>query len=48
MLQMPSLHLKEASEVNRNIDQGGRLGELNLTTNEIDDLIAFLETLTDE
>jgi len=40
--------LKEASEVNRNIDQGGRLGELNLTTNEIDDLIAFLETLTDE
>jgi len=36
----------EAPEVNRNISQG-RIGELNLTTNEINDLIAFLETLTD-
>jgi len=38
----------ESPEVNRNIAQGGRLGELNLTTEEIDDLIAFLETLSDE
>lgn len=35
-------------EVNQNIDQGGRIGELNLTENEIDDLIAFLVTLSDE
>jgi len=35
-------------EVNQNIDQGGRIGELNLTENEIDDLIAFLTTLSDE
>ena len=38
----------ESPEVNRNIAQGGRLGELNLTLNEIDDLTAFLETLSDE
>lgn len=38
----------ESPEVNINIAQGGRLGELNLTNNEIDDLIAFLETLSDE
>ncbi|MFT5295291.1 MAG: cytochrome c peroxidase [Colwellia sp.] len=35
-------------EVNQNIDQGGRIGELRLTNNEIEDLITFLETLTDE
>jgi len=35
-------------EVNQNIDQGGRIGELNLTENEIDDLIVFLATLSDE
>ncbi|OUR63571.1 hypothetical protein A9Q74_00365 [Colwellia sp. 39_35_sub15_T18] len=35
-------------EVNQNVDQGGRIGELNLTENEIDDLIAFLVTLSDE
>jgi len=35
-------------EVNINIAQGGRLGELNLTVNEIDDLITFLGTLSDE
>lgn len=35
-------------EVNQNIDQGGRIGELRLSNNEIEDLIAFLETLTDE
>jgi len=38
----------QSPEVNRNIAQGGRLGELNLTINEIDDLIIFLETLSDE
>lgn len=37
----------ESPEVARNIAQGGRLGELNLTINEIDDLVAFLETLSD-
>jgi len=36
------------AEVNQNIDQGGRIGELRLSNNEIEDLIAFLETLTDE
>lgn len=38
----------QPAEVNINIAQGGRLGELNLTVNEVDDLIAFLETLSDE
>lgn len=38
----------DTPEVNQNIDQGGRIGELNLTENEIDNLIAFLETLSDE
>ena len=38
----------QSPEVNRNIAQGGRLGELNLTINEVDDLVAFLETLSDE
>ena len=35
-------------EVNQNVDQGGRIGELGLTDNEIDDLIVFLETLSDQ
>lgn len=34
-------------EVTENLDQGGQIGELNLSANEISDLIAFLETLTD-
>jgi len=34
-------------EVTQNIDQGGTIGELNLTPNEIADIVAFLETLTD-
>jgi len=38
----------EVPEISQNLDQGGRIGELNLTENEIDDLIAFLETLSDE
>ena len=38
----------EVPEVSQNLDQGGRIGELNLTENEIDNLIAFLETLSDE
>ncbi|PKH87043.1 cytochrome c peroxidase [Colwellia sp. Bg11-28] len=38
----------DAPEVNQNVDQGGRIGELNLTENEIDNLMAFLETLSDE
>jgi len=38
----------ESPEVNRNIAQGGRLGEFNITINEVDDLTAFLETLSDE
>ncbi|NQZ21154.1 MAG: cadherin-like domain-containing protein [Colwellia sp.] len=35
-------------EVIENMDQGGRLGELGLNNNEIEDLLAFLATLTDE
>jgi cytochrome c peroxidase len=38
----------KSPEVSRNMAQGGRLGELNLSINEIDDLIVFLETLSDE
>lgn len=38
----------EVPEVSQNLDQGGRIGELNLTENEIDNLMAFLETLSDE
>ncbi len=34
-------------EVNQNVDHGGRIGNLGLTGSEIQDLIAFLETLTD-
>lgn len=35
-------------EVAQNIDQGGDIGELGLSDNEVNDLIAFLETLTDQ
>ncbi|TQV74972.1 cytochrome-c peroxidase [Aliikangiella marina] len=35
-------------EVAENVDQGGNIGELGLNENEINDLIAFLETLTDQ
>jgi len=35
-------------EVNQNVDQGGRIGELGLTDNEIDDLVIFLEALSDQ
>ena len=38
----------EQPEVDQNIDQGGRIGELGLTNSEISDLIAFLNTLTDQ
>ncbi len=38
----------ESPEVTENMDQGGRIGELGLNNNEIDDLLAFLDTLTDE
>ena len=38
----------EDPEVNQNVDQGGRIGELGLTNNEIDDLVAFLEALSDQ
>ncbi len=34
-------------EVMQNLDQGGDIGELNLTVNEVADVVAFLETLTD-
>jgi cytochrome c peroxidase len=35
-------------EVNQNVDQGGRIGELGLTDNEIDDLVVFLGALSDQ
>jgi cytochrome c peroxidase len=38
----------EAPEVSENLDQVGNIGELNLTANEISDLIAFLNTMTDQ
>ena len=34
-------------EVMQNIDQAGNIGELNLAPNEVADIVAFLETLTD-
>jgi cytochrome c peroxidase len=34
-------------EVNQNVDNGGRIGELGLSNTEIQDMIAFLGTLTD-
>ena len=38
----------DSPEVTENMDQGGRIGELGLNNNEIEDLLAFLDTLTDE
>jgi len=38
----------QVPEVNQNVDQGGRIGELGLTDNEIDDLVVFLGTLSDQ
>ena len=35
-------------EVDQNVDQGGRIGELGLTDNEIDDLVVFLGALSDQ
>ncbi len=35
-------------EINQNVDDGGNIGELGLSAGEIQDLIAFLETLTDQ
>ena len=34
-------------EVNQNIDNGGNIGNLNLTPAEIQDLVAFMQTLSD-
>lgn len=34
-------------EVNQNIDDAGNIGELGLTNSEVQDLIAFLQTLSD-
>lgn len=36
------------AEVPQNVDNGGNIGELGLSANDISDLIAFLETLTDQ
>ncbi len=36
------------AEANENIDQGGRIGELALTSGETEDLVAFLLTLSDQ
>ncbi len=38
----------DAPEVNQNVDQGGRIGELGLNANDIDDIVSFLGTLTDQ
>lgn len=38
----------DAPEVSQNVDQGGNIGELGLTVDEIQDIVAFLETLTDQ
>lgn len=34
-------------EVNQNIDNGGNIGNLNLTPAEVQDLVAFMQTLSD-
>ncbi|MEE9351131.1 MAG: cytochrome c peroxidase [Thiotrichaceae bacterium] len=38
----------DAPEVNQNVDQRGRIGELGLNTNDVDDIVSFLGTLTDQ
>jgi cytochrome c peroxidase len=35
-------------EVNQNVDDAGMIGELGLNAGEIPDLIAFMETMTDQ
>lgn len=35
-------------EVNQNIDNGGNIGNLNLTAGEVQDLVAFMQTLSDQ
>jgi cytochrome c peroxidase len=35
-------------QVNQNVDNGGNIGNLNLSAGEIQDLVAFLEMLTDQ
>ena len=35
------------AEVSANVDNGGNIGELNLSNSEVQDLIAFLQTLSD-
>jgi cytochrome c peroxidase len=34
-------------EVNQNVDNGGNIGNLNLTDDEVQDLVAFMQTLSD-
>jgi len=36
-----------AAEVATNVDNGGRIGELGLSANDVSDLVAFLQTLSD-
>ena len=38
----------EEPEVDQNVDQGGSIGELDLTEDEISDLVIFLEALSDQ
>ncbi|MCK4834797.1 MAG: cytochrome-c peroxidase [Gammaproteobacteria bacterium] len=38
----------DAPEVPQNMDDEGAIGELNLTAGEVQDLVAFLKTLTDQ
>jgi cytochrome c peroxidase len=35
-------------EVNQNVDDLNNMGNLNLTTGEVQDLVAFMETLSDQ
>ena len=35
------------AEVSANVDNGGNIGELNLSNSEVQDLVAFLQTLAD-
>jgi len=36
-----------AAEVASNVENGGRIGELRLSANDVSDLVAFLQTLSD-
>jgi hypothetical protein len=33
--------------VNQNVDNGGNIGNLNLTDGEVQDLVAFMQALSD-